>query len=161
MRGRRWGLVCGVGAFTLDQATKEIVLSSPEIVAGIEVMPAFNLVLVRNSGVSFGMLSGTLPPWGLSLLSLMIVAALAVWLWHSPNRLMSIALGLLIGGALANVLDRIRHGAVTDFLDFHLAGYHWPAFNFADVAVVGAVALLFLHSLRESRTGRSPKPSKA
>src|SRR3546814_10450935 len=82
-----------------------------------------NLVLVRNHGVSFGMLSGVVPWWALILLSLAIVAALAVWLWRSQGRAVSMALGLIIGGALGNVVDRVRFQAVTDFLDFHVAAY--------------------------------------
>lgn len=147
MKGRLWGIGCALAAFALDQGTKALVLSSSAIAAGVEVLPVFNLVLVRNHGVSFGLLSGFAPRWTLILLSLAIVTGLSIWLWRSQGRLVSVAIGLVIGGALANVADRLRHGAVTDFLDFHLATHHWPAFNLADVAVVTGVALLLLDGL--------------
>ena len=81
------------------------------------------------------------------IVSLAIVAVLATWLWRAQSRVLSVALGLVIGGALSNVLDRVRHGAVTDFLDFHFATYHWPAFNLADMAIVAGAALLLLDGL--------------
>jgi len=142
------GLVCAAAAFALDQSTKALALSSTALVQGVEVLPVLNLVLVRNKGVSFGMLSGVAPWWALAALGVTIVAILTAWLWRAKGRVLSVALGLVIGGALSNILDRARHGAVTDFLDFHLAAYHWPAFNLADVAVVAGTALLLLDGLR-------------
>ncbi|WP_205042125.1 signal peptidase II [Rhodoligotrophos defluvii] len=148
--GRRIGIACAVAAFALDQGTKVLALGSPALSTGLEVLPVLNLVLVRNSGVSFGMLDG-LPWWALTLLGLTIVAALSVWLSRAQSRFISVALGLAIGGALGNLFDRLRHEAVTDFLDFHVAGYHWPAFNLADAAVVCGVGLLLVDGLLESR----------
>jgi signal peptidase II len=87
-----------------------------------------------------------LPPWTLALLSGSIAVALIVWLLRTPDRLIATGLALIIGGALGNASDRIRHGAVVDFLDFHLADWHWPAFNIADVGVVCGAALLILES---------------
>ena len=151
--GRRLGIVCAAAAFALDQSTKALALGSPDLTGGVEVLPVFNLVLVRNYGVSFGILSGIAPWWVLILLGLAIVAVLAVWLWQSQSRLASMALGLVIGGALGNVTDRLRFQAVTDFFDFHLAAYHWPAFNLADVAIVCGVGLLLLDSFRSGKLG--------
>lgn len=152
--GRRVGIGCAAAALALDQGTKALALGTPALVDGVELLPILNLVLVRNHGVSFGMLSGVVPWWALILLSLAIVAALAVWLWRSQGRAVSMALGLIIGGALGNVFDRVRFQAVTDFLDFHVAAYHWPAFNLADVAVVCGAALLMLDSFRASEGRR-------
>ena len=146
--GRRLGIACAAAAFALDQATKALALGSPALAGSVEVLPVFNLVLVRNHGASFGMLSGIAPWWALILLALAIVAGLSVWLWQSQSRLVNVALGLVIGGALGNIIDRMRFRAVTDFLDFHLGAYHWPAFNLADVAVVCGVALLVLDGYR-------------
>jgi signal peptidase II len=140
----RWGLLVAVATVVLDQLTKLVMLGVLEAGA-IEVAPFFNLVLVWNRGVSFGMLdaSGGLAPWVLSGLALAVVVALVVWLHRTDHLLTGIALGLVIGGALGNIVDRIRFGAVVDFLDFHLAGYHWPAFNLADSAIcVGAAIML-------------------
>ena len=92
-----------------------------------------------------------LPWWALAALGVTIVAVLLAWLWRGHGRVLSLALGLVIGGALSNILDRARHGAVTDFLDLHLAAYHWPAFNLADVAVVTGTALLLLDGLRDAK----------
>ena len=107
--------------------------------------PFFNLVLVWNRGVSFGMFNsgGAFAPWLLSGLALAVVVGLLVWLKRSDQLLTGLGLGLVIGGAFGNLIDRIRFGAVVDFLDFHLAGWHWPAFNLADAAIcVGAVLML-------------------
>jgi len=152
--GRRVGIGCAAAALALDQGAKALALGTPALVDGVELLPILNLVLVRNHGVSFGMLSGVVPWWALILLSLAIVAALAVWLWRSQGRAVSMALGLIIGGALGNVVDRVRFQAVTDFLDFHVAAYHWPAFNLADVAVVCGAALLMLDGFRASEGRR-------
>ena len=159
---RRLGTGCALAAFALDQGTKALALGSPALAHGVEVLPILNLVLVRNHGVSFGMLGGVVPWWALILLSLAIVATLAVWLWRSHGRAISVALGLVIGGALGNVIDRARFQAVTDFLDFHWGAYHWPAFNFADVAVVCGVGLLLLDGFRfESRARPANAQRKA
>lgn len=141
----RMGLTFAALAFAVDQGSKALTLNVlPLQGQGVEVLPVLNLVLVHNEGVSFGMLGGLTPWWALTLLATGIVVVLLIWLWQTRSRLVGASLGLLIGGALGNVLDRLRHGAVTDFLDFHLGGYHWPAFNLADVAVVsGAVVLVF------------------
>lgn len=152
--GRRVGIGCAAAALALDQGTKALALGTPALVDGVELLPILNLVLVRNHGVSFGMLSGVVPWWALILLSLAIVATLAVWLWRSQGRAVSMALGLIIGGALGNAFDRARFQAVTDFLDFHVAAYHWPAFNLADVAVVCGAALLMLDGFRASEGRR-------
>lgn len=146
MNARWLGVACAAAAFALDQASKEIARSSPALASGIEPLPILNLVHVQNSGVSFGLLSGVVPWWALVLLAFATATWLSVWLWQSQDRPLSAALGLVIGGALGNVLDRLRLRAVTDFLDFHLEAYHWPTFNLADVAVVCGVALLILHS---------------
>lgn len=143
-----FGLGLALAWFLLDQATKwcilEYVMKPPET---LRIAPFFNLVLGWNGGVSFGIMGGyDLPPWTLALFSGTIAAALIVWLLRTRDRLVVTGLALVIGGALGNTLDRICHGAVTDFLDFHLADWHWPAFNMADVGVVGGAALLILDS---------------
>lgn len=89
------------------------------------------------------------------MLALAAVTGLSVWLWRTRSRLGGMALGLIIGGALGNIADRMRWGGVTDFLDFHFDTYHWPAFNFADVAIVCGVGLLLWESLIETR--REPR----
>ncbi len=118
----------------------------------IPVLPFFNLVLVWNRGVSFGMFGdGSAGPWLLVLLAVGIVAALLWWLRKAEGLLSVASLGLIIGGAVGNVIDRLVHGAVVDFLDFHAAGWHWPAFNVADSAITVGVVLLLAESLFPSR----------
>jgi len=141
------GLPFTLLSFLLDQATKWWILNHvmypPRV---IPVTGFFNLVLGFNTGVSFG-LFGEAPAWLLMAFILPMVAGLLVWMTRTDSRLTAIALGLVVGGAFGNLLDRLRHGAVTDFLDFYVGAYHWPAFNFADVAIVSGVALLLIESV--------------
>ena len=140
------GLLLAIVVIVLDQITKWVALSGLNLGENpITVTSFFNLVLVWNRGVSFGMFnnSGAYGPMILSGIAIAVTLGLLYWLRQAENRLTVIALGLVIGGALGNVIDRFRFGAVVDFLDFHIAGYHWPAFNVADAAIcVGAVMLL-------------------
>jgi len=111
----------------------------------IEVTPFFNWVRAWNTGVSFSMFNnyGHLGTIMLSVVAGVIIVALIIWLKSEHNRLAQIALGMIIGGAIGNVIDRIRLGAVFDFLDFHIAENHWPAFNLADSFIcVGAIILI-------------------
>ena len=115
---------------------------------GIEVLPFFNLILVWNQGISVGVFGGGLmPPWLLGGVALAVALALVIWLRKAETRLLAATIGLVIGGALGNVVDRFRFGAVADFLDFHWAGYHWPAFNLADAAISVGVVILLLDAL--------------
>lgn len=152
----RLGLPIALLWFAVDQATKwwvlEYVMDPPQV---IPVTGFFNLVLSRNTGVSFGVL-GSAPPWMLTLLALAMVLGLIVWMMRSEDRLTSMALGLIVGGAIGNIVDRIRHGAVTDFLDFYIRDWHWPAFNIADVGIVCGVSLLLLESFIHAK----PRPAE-
>ncbi|WP_235952813.1 signal peptidase II [Alterinioella nitratireducens] len=151
------GIAGAFAALAVDQGTKAIVnANSAVLVGGVQVFPGFNLVYLRNDGVTFGLLGGV--PWSLlSALALGIVGWLALLMVRAGSRLEALAYGLVIGGALGNVADRLRFGAVTDFLDFYVGGWHWPAFNLSDVAVVGGVGLLLLSELLPSRKLRRPK----
>ena len=115
----------------------------------IEMLPFFNIVMVWNQGVSFGMFSNSSDygPILLSALSLVISAIFAVWLFRSSSKMQCFAIALVISGAIGNVVDRVRFGAVIDFLDFHAFGHHWPAFNVADSCICVGVFLLIIHSL--------------
>lgn len=114
----------------------------------IEILPFFNIVMVWNQGVSFGMFSNGSHwgPWLLSGLSVIISIGFLIWLSRSFSRLQSVAIVMVIAGALGNVVDRMRFGAVIDFLDVHALGYHWPAFNIADSAICIGVFLLIIQS---------------
>jgi signal peptidase II len=150
----RLGLTVAVLLVGLDQLTKWVALDVLDLAAQpIMVTPFFNLVMVWNRGVSFGMLNsvGELAPWLLSGFSLGVVIGLLFWLRRSEHPLMAIGLGLVIGGAIGNVVDRLRYGAVVDFLDFHLAGYHWPAFNMADAGICVGAGLILVDGLLAPR----------
>lgn len=147
------GSLALVTALLVDQITKAIIVDNAgRIGSGYPVFPGFNLVFGRNDGVSFGLLDQA-PWWSLSALAGIICIGLAVMLVRATNRIEAVSYGAIIGGALGNVVDRLRFGAVTDFLDFYVGSLHWPAFNLADVFVVGGVALLFFVP--------DPKPSQA
>jgi signal peptidase II len=105
--------------------------------------------MVWNRGVSFGLFSGTggESPYILIGVAAVIVAGLIVWLSRLSDRFMAAAVALIVSGAVANVHDRLRFGAVADFLDLHVAGYHWPAFNLADSAIVIGAVLVALDAL--------------
>ena len=140
-----------IGTFALDQITKYIVVFALNLdqVRQIDVLPPFlRLVMAWNEGVNFGFLSGStdLARWGLILLAL----AISVWIWRMAgrepgNHRVQISAGLLIGGALGNVIDRLWHGAVADFLNMSVPGIYNPfSFNIADVAIFfGAIGLVF------------------
>jgi lipoprotein signal peptidase len=115
----------------------------------IEVLPFFDLIMTWNRGVSFGLFNndGTWNAVILSVLSVVIVAGLLVWLRKVDSTPVALALGAIIGGALGNVVDRVRWGAVADFLDLHAMGHHWPAFNVADSAISIGAAVLVLDAL--------------
>ncbi len=125
--------------------------SSPPILpyAKIEITSFFNLVIAWNTGVSFSMFSnmGEYMPYILITVALGITLMFAIWMLRTKNHLFGICYALIIGGALGNVADRMRFGAVIDFLDFHVMGYHWPAFNVADMAVVSGVIMLIIVSI--------------
>ncbi len=140
------GMIAAALVFFLDQASKLYVMENLLNGRGIiMVNDYFNIVSAWNTGVSFSMFDnqGTAGMIALSLVAMGIVAYLLFWLYHERNRLIQISLGFIIGGALGNVLDRIRLGAVFDFLDVHIDGSHWPAFNAADSFIcIGAFLIV-------------------
>lgn len=150
------GLIVAAVVVVLDQLSKYWVLNCVLATNSLmKITSFFNVVNAWNTGVSFSMFSSN-GSWGtivLCVLALAIVAMLLWWLKKEKVLLMQIALGMVIGGALGNVVDRIRLGAVFDFLDFHIAGYHWPAFNVADSAICIGAVLIFARSLFQDRKG--------
>jgi signal peptidase II len=136
-----------IGAtFLADQVTKwlvvSVVMQPPRT---IPLLPFFNLSLGFNSGISFGLFADVFAsrPALLAGIKMLIVAVLVIWACRSADAWERLGLAMIAGGALGNIVDRMRHGAVTDFLDFHWAGMHWPTFNVADVAIsLGAATLI-------------------
>jgi signal peptidase II len=139
----------------LDQASKLWVLARFHLHEVLPVTDFFSLVLVFNSGAAFSFLSdaGGWQKWFFVVLALVISVWLIVMIrQHARETLMPLALTLVLGGALGNVIDRLRFGAVVDFLDFHVAGWHWPAFNVADSAITVGVALLLWEQFTHKET---------
>ncbi|MEC9022562.1 MAG: signal peptidase II [Pseudomonadota bacterium] len=134
----------------VDQATKwwilAVILPLPAI---IPISNFFNLVLVMNTGVSFGIFGGGdwWVRWVLVICASVLTVGLFFWMVKTKERPLSFGLALIIGGAVGNLIDRIRFGAVVDFLDFHYQGWHWPAFNVADSAITLGVAIILIDSL--------------
>jgi len=145
----RWALLFIAVLIGADQLLKQYMLSlvfePPRV---IEVTGFFNLVPVWNRGVSFGMLGDSeTSRWILVGLAFVIVAILVVWLIRAGSAVVVFALVLVIGGALSNVIDRVVFGAVVDFIDIHAFGWHWPAFNLADMSIVAGTAFLLYDGL--------------
>ena len=142
------GLAVALAVIIADQAAKVWVLGFFAARSGepVEVLtPFFNLVLTGNRGMSFGLFNNdaAINTAVFTLLAAAIVIALIVWLYRASNAMIRVALSLIIGGAIGNVIDRLVRGAVVDFLDFHLGDWHWYAFNFADAAIcLGVIGLL-------------------
>lgn len=139
----------------LDQITKLIVIRTLQPYEAITVIPGFfNLVHVRNPGIAFGLLSRLETPWSSLLLTALTTAALIVLvMWfgrlRDKDRRAAFGLTLVIGGAVGNLIDRVRLGEVVDFLDFYVGSFHWPAFNAADSAVTVGTIWLALSILFE------------
>ncbi len=156
-RGRRlfgW-LLLSASIVLVDQLTKWLILANHRLGDATFLTGFFNIVRAHNSGAAFSFLAGETgwQRWFFTLIGL-AAAIFIVWLLreHVGQKLYAFALALLLGGALGNVIDRLQHGYVVDFLDFHWAGWHFPAFNVADSAItIGAICLVW-HELRSARS---------
>jgi signal peptidase II len=146
----RLGLAVAAIVMVLDQISKwwiiTAVMQPPRV---IEVTSFFNLVMAWNRGVSFSLFThdAEFMPYVLVAVALGIVVFLLSWLRRADRAFLAFAIGMVIGGALGNVIDRLRFGEVADFLDFHVLGYHWPAFNVADTGISVGVALIVIDGL--------------
>lgn len=155
--GLRAGLFLAILVLLLDQVTKLAILEwvKPPA-AGVSITGFLAIVLVWNRGMSFGMFNtgDPLVPWILGALSLTVAVGLVWWLARARHGLVIAGLGLVLGGAVGNLVDRLVYGAVVDFVLLHAGSWHWPAFNVADSAItLGVIALLWdsLFGARESR----------
>ncbi len=151
MTARDWGLAGAAISLLLDQGSKLLMLyvfgfKTMLPGASIDVLPFFNLVMVWNPGVSYGLFPAS-SIWGTAFLvvvSLAAVAGLGYWLWGMTSLSLGIGVGLVIGGALGNLIDRLVYGRVADFFHFYGFGYDWYVFNVADIAITfGAVAIIY------------------
>lgn len=142
-----FGLLVAFFALAADQLNKYWMIEIYEIGSRgrVAVTSYFDLVMLWNPGISFGQLpqDNELGRYFLIGFTIVAVIILTIWLAHSHSRLIAASIGLIIGGALGNLIDRIVHGAVADFFSFHYAGYYWYVFNIADVAItLGVLGLL-------------------
>ena len=156
MRGPRWGLALAIGAGVLatDQLTKAIVERTMRLHETIALLPVFALSYVRNTGAAFGVLAGV--PSGVRLplflaVTLAAAGALIAFLRKTPADQPWVvgAIGGILGGAVGNLVCRLRYGEVIDFLDLHWGALHWPAFNVADSAITSGVVIVLLQSFRQ------------
>ncbi len=160
----RQGIVAAIAALILDQASKLWLLFVFDIGrrGAVKVTPFFDLVLAWNTGISYGWFQNDSPAGAAILLAFKVVAviALAIWMARSHTRLATIGLGLIIGGAIGNAIDRLAYGAVVDFALFHVQfggkTFNWYVFNLADVAIVVGVAALLYDSFRGSDAVKAP-----
>lgn len=144
------GLIVTLAAIAADQLSKYYVLHQMlGLNAYISVGEYFSIVRAWNTGVSFSMLNsyGHAGAYVLSAIAVVIVLMLYHWLKKEDNRVTQVALGMIMGGALGNVIDRLRFGAVFDFLDFHVGDVHWPAFNLADSCICIGAGIIIAQAL--------------
>jgi signal peptidase II len=149
--------VCIISAIVLDQLTKAWVISYLQLYESQEIIPGFfNLVYVTNTGAAFSMLANVDSPWRHYFFLVigciaMVGLTVAYWKLRKGSRYYSLALALIAGGAAGNLIDRVRFGAVIDFLDFYVGRYHWPAFNVADSAICVGAGLFLIVNIFEIR----------
>jgi signal peptidase II len=160
----RFGLAVAFIACALDQASKLYLLFVFDLAANgpVRLGPFFDIVLTRNTGISYGLFQ-TQGALGQSvLLAVKTLAVVLLWLWlaHARGRLAALSLGLIIGGALGNAIDRLAYGWVADFVFFHISAgqwqFSWYVFNLADVAIVAGVVGLLYESLAGERAAKAP-----
>jgi len=158
----RRGLIIALGVFLLDQLSKYWILEIYRLPArmSVEILPFFSLTMVWNQGMSMGLFqaSSDTARWVLVGLTSLVTVALVVWLRKAPHWWTQAALGLVIGGAIGNIVDRVRFGAVADFLHFYVGDKSFWVFNVADSAISVGVALLVFDTLIERKLGTGPQP---
>lgn len=162
LRPMAYGLALVV--FVLDQISKYWVLEVFDLPArvSVQVLPFFNLTMVWNRGVSMGLFEADGPTgrWVLTAVTGAIALVVAIWLWRERWKPQAIALALVLGGAIGNIVDRVRFGAVADFIHLHALGYSFYVFNIADAAITLGVAGLLLLSMRSAPPAEAAAPEK-
>ena len=153
------GIVSALVVLAADQGSKYWILHVLDLpdLRQVELLPVLSLTFVRNQGVTFGLLNG-LGAWGhivLAAIALIVVGALCLWLRRAESALTALSIGAIAGGAVGNVIDRLRYGAVVDFIHAHVGDWSWYVFNVADAAIVCGVAALLLESQLLRRSHRA------
>jgi signal peptidase II len=160
----RFGLAVAAIACLLDQASKVYLLAVFDLAANgpVRLGPFIDIILARNTGISYGLFQTQGPFGQWVLLAFKAVAVLLLWFWlaHAKDRLTALSLGLIIGGAIGNAIDRLAYGWVADFVFFHISAsnwqFNWYVFNLADVAIVAGVIGLLYESLAADRAAKAP-----
>ena len=151
MSPRLGGFLLAGATLVLDQANKLWLMDVYDIAARqpVHLASFFDVVFARNPGISYSLLSATSPAarWALVAFTIVATVLIAVWLWRTNVTRLALGIGLVLGGALGNAIDRISYGWVADFYYFHVGAFHWYVFNIADVGIVAGVALMLLDSL--------------
>jgi signal peptidase II len=152
---KRWIFIVSSVVIVLDQLTKFLILDNLRFLP-IEITPFFNFVLAWNRGISFGLLNQQTSWvfWALTIAAIIIVVGIFLYMLSQKSARKIIPLSMVMGGAIGNIIDRFWHGAVVDFLDFHLYNYHWPAFNVADSSIVVGVFLLMVDNYCDAKKQR-------
>ncbi len=149
------GILSAILVLAADQASKAWILYGLDLrsIGSVPVFPGLNFTMVWNTGVTFGLFgsAGVAGAWIFAAIALCVVIALGLWLRRAESLLVAIGLGAVAGGAVGNVIDRLRFGAVVDFIHAYVGSYSWYVFNIADAAIVCGVAALVLDSLRTRR----------
>ena len=164
MEMKRKSYLIAVLILILDQATKWLASARLDGHEAIEIIPGYlRLSFIRNSGVAFGLFTEVQSAWKPIILSLLAVAAIIVIVVYSRRMtssriLLRVALAIIMGGILGNLVDRLVHGSVVDFIEFHVhESFYWPTFNVADSAITIGIALLLMDALRNPQGGESRK----
>jgi signal peptidase II len=160
----RFGVLVALAACAIDQASKLYLLKVFDLAANgpIRLGPFFDFILTRNTGISYGLFqtAGPLGQWLLLAVKALALVLLWIWLAHARDRLTALSLGLIIGGAVGNAIDRLAYGWVADFVFFHISTAHWRfswyVFNLADVAIVAGVVGLLYDSLAGDGAAKAP-----
>jgi signal peptidase II len=160
----RLGLIVALAVVVADQATKLWLVYVFDLGSrgAVPLLPFFDLVLVENTGISYGLFpqQSALGQWMLLAIKMVAVVLLWIWLARVNSRLVAVALGLIIGGAVGNAIDRLAHGAVVDFVLFHVTTaniqFNWYVFNLADAAIVAGVAGVLYDSLIRPNAAKAP-----
>lgn len=160
MKREVWAFVCAAGVAAGDVITKQAVQATLELGDRVPLTSFFNLVFHLNPGAAFSFLAGA-SGWQRPVLLIFGLVASVVVAWFmlraGDNRLLLFGLAGILGGAIGNVVDRARQGAVVDWLDFHIGAWHWPAFNLADTGItLGAAALIVSEFLKPKAAAGSP-----
>ncbi len=153
---RLLGGIAALVTLTLDQANKLwlIFVYGIETHQPVQLTPFLDVIFAKNTGISYSLLRAETDGQRFTLLAFVAVATLClcIWLWRSRTMLVGLALGLIVGGALGNAIDRFAYGFVADFYHFHVGTFSWYVFNLADVAIVAGVGLLLLESFLVGRS---------